>query len=164
VNCRCVSLPRWVGAGWNTRCGTSLVLSCTRGAARSRGYKRVARERERDTKPVRRFPRANPRQGGPGSPFYRGKERVQTYKRGRSYANVPGSGVPKPCVHANMAVGGELGPCTCDGVAVGGAPKSCRSTAGGAVRILLMSPCSRKGLRTTDIMAHAGHHHYPSPG
>ena len=42
VNCRCVSLPIWVGAGWNTRCGTSLVLSCTRGAARSRGYKRVA--------------------------------------------------------------------------------------------------------------------------
>ena len=42
VNCRCVSLPRWVGAGWNTRCGTSLVLSYTRGAARSRGYKRVA--------------------------------------------------------------------------------------------------------------------------
>jgi hypothetical protein len=42
VNCRCVSLPRWVGTGWNTRCGTSLVLSCTRGAARSRGYKRVA--------------------------------------------------------------------------------------------------------------------------
>jgi hypothetical protein len=42
VNCRCVSLPRWVGVGWNTRGGTSLVLSCTRGAARSRGYKRVA--------------------------------------------------------------------------------------------------------------------------
>jgi hypothetical protein len=42
VNFRYMSLPRWVGAGWNTRCGTSIVLSCTRGAARSRGYKRVA--------------------------------------------------------------------------------------------------------------------------
>jgi hypothetical protein len=48
VNCRCVFLPRWVGAGWNTRCGTILVLSYTRGAARSRGYKRVAWGRERE--------------------------------------------------------------------------------------------------------------------
>jgi hypothetical protein len=72
--------------------------------------------------------------------------------------------VPKPCVHANVAVGGELGPCTCDGVAVGGAPESCRSTAGSAARFLLTSPCCRKGLRATGVMVHAGHHHYPSPG
>jgi hypothetical protein len=39
-----------------------------------------------DTEPVRRFPRANPPQSAPGSPFYRGKERVQTYNGGHSYA------------------------------------------------------------------------------
>jgi hypothetical protein len=44
------------------------------------------REREADTELVRRFPRANPSQGGPGLPFYRGKERVQVYNGGRSYA------------------------------------------------------------------------------
>jgi hypothetical protein len=33
-----------------------------------------------------------------------------------------------------------------------------------AVRILLTSPCCRKGLRATGVMAHAGHHHYPSSG
>jgi hypothetical protein len=68
------------GTEWNTRGGTSLVLSCTRGAARSRGYKRVAWER--DIEFVRRFPRANPPQGGPGPLFYRGKERIQTYNEG----------------------------------------------------------------------------------
>jgi hypothetical protein len=68
--------------GMEHKRGTSLVLSCTRGAARSRGYKRVARERERDIEFVRRFPRVNPPQGGPGPPFYRGKERVQTYNGG----------------------------------------------------------------------------------
>jgi hypothetical protein len=31
-------------------------------------------------------------------------------------------------------------------------------------RILLMSPCCRKELRATGVMAHMGHHHYPSPG
>jgi hypothetical protein len=30
-NCRCVSQPRWVGARWNTRGKTRLVLSCARG-------------------------------------------------------------------------------------------------------------------------------------
>jgi hypothetical protein len=39
-------------------------------------------EREGDTVLVRRFPRANPPQGGPGLPFYRGKERVQVYNGG----------------------------------------------------------------------------------
>jgi hypothetical protein len=76
---------------------------------------------------------------------------------------VSGSGVPKPCVHANVAIGGELGRCTCDGMAAGGAPESYRSTAGSAARTLLTSPCCRKGLRATGVMAHAGHHHYPSP-
>jgi hypothetical protein len=63
--------------------------------------------------------------------------------------NVSGRGVPKPRVHANVAVGGELEPCTRDSVAVGGAPESCRSTAGSAARILLTSPCCCKGLRAT---------------
>jgi hypothetical protein len=43
-------------------------------------------EREGDTELVRRFPRTNLSQGGPGLPFYRGKERVQVYNGGRSYA------------------------------------------------------------------------------
>jgi hypothetical protein len=50
------------------------------------GVTSASRERERGTELVRRFPRANPPQGGPGPPFYRGKERVQTYNGGRSYA------------------------------------------------------------------------------
>jgi hypothetical protein len=43
-------------------------------------------EREADTELAHRFPRANLPQGGPGLPFYRGKERVQVYNGGRSYA------------------------------------------------------------------------------
>jgi hypothetical protein len=43
-------------------------------------------EREGDTELVRRFPRANLPRGGPRLPFYRGKERVQVYNGGRSYA------------------------------------------------------------------------------
>jgi hypothetical protein len=156
-------LPRWVGAGWNTRCGASLVLSCTRGATRIRGYKRVARGREREF--VRSFPRVNPPQGGPGPPFYRRKERVQTYNGGRSYALTCPTEERLSLVYtANVAVGGEFKPCTRDGVAVGGAPESCRSTAGSAARVLLSSPCCRKGLRATGVMVHAGHHHYPSSG
>jgi hypothetical protein len=57
------------------------------GAARSRGYKHVARGREREgaclfaPSPVR-----TPLQDGPSPPFYRRKERVQTYNGGCSYA------------------------------------------------------------------------------
>jgi hypothetical protein len=65
---------------------------------------------------------------------------------------VSGREVPEPCVHANVAVGEVLEPCVRDNVAVGEVPKPCRSTAGGAARILLMSPCFRRGLRTTDVM------------
>jgi hypothetical protein len=53
------------------------------------GVTSASREGEReggDTELVRRFPRANPPQGGPGLPFYRGKERVQVYNGGCSYA------------------------------------------------------------------------------
>jgi hypothetical protein len=56
------------------------------GCARSRGYKR--HERERESEPVRLLvpPTRPPSQEGHGPPFYRCKERVQTYNGGCSYA------------------------------------------------------------------------------
>jgi hypothetical protein len=60
--------------------------------------------------------------------------------------------VPKPCVHANVAVEGVLEPCVRGNVAIGGALEPCRSTAVGAAGILLTSPCFCRGLRTTVIM------------
>jgi hypothetical protein len=65
---------------------------------------------------------------------------------------VSGREVPDPCVHANVAVGEVLEPCVGDNVAVGGALEPCRSIAVGAARILLTSPCFRRGLRTTVVM------------
>jgi hypothetical protein len=65
---------------------------------------------------------------------------------------VSGREVPKPCVHANVAVGEVLEPCVRGIVVVGGALEPCRSTAIGAAGILLTSPCFRKGLRTTIVM------------
>jgi hypothetical protein len=67
-------------------------------------------------------------------------------------ANVSGREVLEPCVHANVAVGEVLEPCVGDNVAVGEVPEPCRSTAVGAARILLTSPCFRRGLRTTIVM------------
>jgi hypothetical protein len=64
--------------------------------------------------------------------------------------------MPKPYVHANVAVGGELEPCVHDNVAIGEAPEPCESTAGGAARILLTSPCCRKGMRVTDVIVARG--------
>jgi hypothetical protein len=58
---------------------------------------------------------------------------------------VSGKEVPEPCVHANVAVGEVLEPCVRDNVAVGEVPEPCRSTAGGAARTLLTSPCFRRG-------------------
>jgi hypothetical protein len=75
-----------------------------------------------------------------------------------------GREVPKPCVHANVAVGGELEPCMRDSVAVGEAPEPCRSTAGSAARTLLMFPCCRKGLRTTGVMVARGAPSLPVAG
>jgi hypothetical protein len=72
--------------------------------------------------------------------------------------------VPKPYVHSNVAVGGELEPCVRDNVAVGEAPESCGSTAGGAARILLTSPCCLKGLRTTSVMVARGAPSLPVAG
>jgi hypothetical protein len=65
---------------------------------------------------------------------------------------VSGREVPEPCVHANVAVGEVLEPCVRGIVAVGGALKPYRSTTVGAAGILLMSPCFRRGLRTTIVM------------
>jgi hypothetical protein len=59
---------------------------------------------------------------------------------------------PEPYVHANVAVGEVLEPCARGVVAVGGALEPCRSTAVGAVRTLLTSPCFRMGLRTAIVM------------
>jgi hypothetical protein len=69
---------------------------------------------------------------------------------------VSGKEESEPYVHANMAVGEVLEPCACDVVAVRGALEPCRSTAVGAAGTLLMSPCFRKGLRTTVVMGGRG--------
>jgi hypothetical protein len=60
--------------------------------------------------------------------------------------------MPEPYVHANVAVGEVVEPCVRDNVVVGEMPEPHRSIAGGAVGILLTSPCFRRGLRTTDVM------------
>jgi hypothetical protein len=65
---------------------------------------------------------------------------------------VSGREVPEPYVHANVAVGEVLEPCVRGNVAVREVPEPCRSTAVGAVGILLTSPCFRRGLRTTVVM------------
>jgi hypothetical protein len=65
---------------------------------------------------------------------------------------VSGREEPEPYVHANVAVREVLEPCVCGVVAVGGAFEPSRSTAVGAVRTLLTSPCFRKGLRATVVM------------
>jgi hypothetical protein len=72
--------------------------------------------------------------------------------------------VPKPCVHANVAVGEVLEPCVRDNVAVGEVPEPCRSTASGAAGILLTSPCFRRGLRTTIVMDTRGEPSLPVTG
>jgi hypothetical protein len=77
---------------------------------------------------------------------------------------VSGREVPEPCVHDNMAVGGELEPCMRDSAAVGEVPEPCRSTAGGVAGTLLMSPYFRRGLRTTDVMDARGEPSLPVTG
>jgi hypothetical protein len=91
-----VPLPRWVGAGWNTRGGTSLVLSCTRVLVV--GVTSVATGKKRAGPSARRplcaralflpflFPPSLPPREGPGPPFYRCKERVHMYNGGCSNA------------------------------------------------------------------------------
>jgi tetrahydromethanopterin S-methyltransferase subunit D len=69
---------------------------------------------------------------------------------------VSGREEPEPYVHANVAVGEVLEPCACDVVAVGGALEPCRSTAVGAARTLLTSPCFCRGLRTAVVMGARG--------
>jgi hypothetical protein len=65
---------------------------------------------------------------------------------------VSGREEPEPYVHANVVVGEVLEPCARDVVAIGGALGPCRITAVGAAGTLLMSPCFRRGLRTTVVM------------
>jgi hypothetical protein len=77
---------------------------------------------------------------------------------------VSGREVPKPCVHANVAVGKMLEPCVRDNVVVGEVPEPCRSTAVDAAGILLTSPCFRRGLRTTDVMDARGEPSLPITG
>jgi hypothetical protein len=77
---------------------------------------------------------------------------------------VSGREVPEPCVHANVAVGEVLEPCVLDNVAVEEVPEPCRSIAGGAAGILLMSPCFRRGLRTTIVMDARGEPSLPVTG
>jgi hypothetical protein len=73
---------------------------------------------------------------------------------------VSGREGPESYVHADVAVREVLVPYLCDVVAVEGALKPYRSTAVGAVRTLLTSPCFRRGLRTAVIMEHVKCHHY----
>jgi hypothetical protein len=65
---------------------------------------------------------------------------------------VSGREEPEPYVHANVAVGEVLEPSACDVVVVGGALEPYRSTAVGATRTLLTSPCFRRELRTAVVM------------
>jgi hypothetical protein len=65
---------------------------------------------------------------------------------------VSGREVSEPCVHANVAVGEVLEPCVRGNVAIGEVPEPCRSATVGAAGMLLMSPCFRRGLRTTIVM------------
>jgi hypothetical protein len=69
---------------------------------------------------------------------------------------VSGREEPEPSVHANVVVGEVLEPCVRGVMAVGGAFEPCRSTAVGAARTLLTSPCFRKGLRATVVMDACG--------
>jgi hypothetical protein len=59
---------------------------------------------------------------------------------------VSGREEPEPYVHANVAVGEVLEPCVRGVMAIGGALEPCKSTAVGAARTLLTSPCFRMGL------------------
>jgi hypothetical protein len=77
---------------------------------------------------------------------------------------VSGREVPELCVHANVVVGEVLEPCVGDNVAVREVPEPCRSTAVGATGILLMSPCLRRGLRTTVVMDARGEPSLPVTG
>jgi hypothetical protein len=77
---------------------------------------------------------------------------------------VSGREVPEPCVHANVVVGEVLGPCVGDNVTVREVPEPCRSTVGGAAGILLMSPCFRRGLRTTVVTDARGEPSLPVTG
>jgi hypothetical protein len=77
---------------------------------------------------------------------------------------VSGREVPKPYVHANVAVGEVLEPCVCDNMVVREVPEPCRSAGDGAAGILLTSPCFRRGLRATAVMDARGEPSLPITG
>jgi hypothetical protein len=85
--------------------GVSLVVGVTS----------ASREGEREIQSgspfVRSFPRVNPPHDGPGPPFYRRKERVQTYNGGRSYAlTCPAEECLSPAYMPTWLSGESLGP------------------------------------------------------
>jgi hypothetical protein len=130
-----------------------LVLSRT-GGARSRGYKRRtrARERERESRGSRLLPPSLSSSSWKALdlPFYKCKESVQMYNGGVAMCYVASGEVLEPCVHDNVAVGEALEPC--------------RSTTVGVAQILLTFPCFRRGLRTTDVMDARGEPSLPVTG
>jgi hypothetical protein len=87
VNCRCVPQPRWVGARRNTRRGKTAASCCPAprvDALAVGGYKRP-RGRGRESLLVSPSSRAaTPSYEGPGTFFYRCKERAQVYNGGCS--------------------------------------------------------------------------------
>jgi hypothetical protein len=147
-----VPLPRWVGAGWNTSGGMSLVLSCTRvlvvgvtSLARERGREREReRARERGSGPCSSSPVpfpcvrmlvcsyvcpsvplsffSSPSHGALDTPFYRRKE-MPSCTMGCSWELTWLAGkCPEPCIGNNVAVGGRLEPCRGSIMAVGEVP------------------------------------------
>jgi hypothetical protein len=165
-DCRCVPLPRWVGAGWNTRGGARLVLSCTRGAARSRGYKHVARGRERGSPFVRSFPRANPpSRMALALPFIDARRGSRRTMGGRSYVlTCLAEECLSPAYTPTWLSGESLSP-----VHVIAWPSEKRLSPVGAQLAVRQGSCWRllaavRGWEPPASWLHAGHHHYPSPG
>jgi hypothetical protein len=79
------------------------------------GVTSASREGERETESgspfVRSFPRANPPHDGPRPPFYRRKERVQSYNGGRRYAlTCPAEECLSPMYMPTWLLGESLGP------------------------------------------------------
>jgi hypothetical protein len=80
------------------------------------GVTSASREGERERQSAGTYssapsPRAKPPQDGPGPPFYRRKERVQTYNGGRSYAlTCPAVECISPVYMPTWLLGESLGP------------------------------------------------------
>jgi hypothetical protein len=159
VNCRCVSLPRWVGARRNTRGKkgtTARVVLRQGGCAYSRGLQAFARER--DSLLVSPSSRAATfSYEGPGPSFYRCKEKAQVYNGGCSnvltcLAERSQSPMYMPTWLSER--------CWCP-VHVVSWPSEERSSPvevqlSGLSGPLLTTPCFRRGLRTAVVMGARG--------